>query len=847
MKILTDLQACQSLPHKDRGVGRYSLSLAAEMHRLRGERGLLIALNAAIPNTIEAVRAAMPPDASFSVWTGIARTAWEQPGNELRRAAANVTREVALAAGGADIHHISSFFEGYADDVVVDIPNARRVPVAATLYDLIPLIYQDVYLQDERMRSWYLSRVEALKRADLLLTISDCTRRDAIEHLGMDPERIVNISAAVDPMFRPCRPAPDAEKALRARYGLDRRILLYTGGIDPRKNIGRLIEAFSRVEPATRDDVQLVIVCGINGEAAKTLRAQAVLAGLAPEELVLTGYVSDHDLVALYNLCEAFVFPSWYEGFGLPVLEAMACGAAVIASDRASVPEVIGRSDALFDPFRIEDMAARIAKVLGDSGFRGSLREHALTQSRRFSWAGSAARAIEAMDDAVRRAAATSAVSPGNGSVRKPTLAFVAPLPPEQTGIANYSGELLPHLAEHYRIVLVTDQAQVEPDAGWAGLEMRDIAWFEQHAGSFDRILYQFGNSGFHGHMFGLLERFGGVVVLHDFFLSGIVSHLQWASKIPGFWAEYLYRSHGYRALIDLASGVDPEEMLLRYPCNAPVIENADGVIVHSQHSRELAEEFYGEGAARDWSVIPLLKTLPVDLNRPQSRVELGISADDFVICSFGILGEGKLNHRLLDAWQASSLANDGRCRLVFVGGAHDPVFDAALRRQIASGPGSDRVTITGYASRRITVDTCRRLMRPCNSGRTRVERRRRPCSIASPMALQRSSMPMAAWPSSRRGRSDARGRIRYCIAGRSRWKLPCRGGRSSSIGGGRYSSLPGRFDPRHSRGKYEMRSNSAYEIPPPRGAQGRPAAQPMEPGGIGGSRPAQDRRSDGG
>lgn len=699
MRILTDLQACQSLPHKDRGIGRYALSLAAEMHRLRGDHELYVALNAAIPDSIEAVRAAMPADTNFAMWTGIQRTASERPENEFRGKAGKVVRDVAYAAWGADIHHVSSFFEGYADDVLIDIPQTRRVPLAVTLYDLIPLFYQDMYLADERIRRWYLSRVDALKRADLLMTISECTRRDAIEHLGIDPSRVVNISAAVDPMFHPGRPLAGVEAAVRARYGLGGRILLYTGGIDPRKNIGCLIHAFSRIEPAIRDGVQLVIVCGLSGEAARLLSAQAESAGLSPEELVLTGHVSDKDLVTLYKMCEAFVFPSWYEGFGLPVLEAMACGAAVIASDRASVPEVLGRRDALFDPFSTQAMTTRISEVLANAGFRESLREHALVQAQRFTWEASAKTAIDAMAETVQRAAHPVAVVVDGIVDHRPSLAFVAPLPPEQTGIANYCSELLPHLAKHYRIKLITDQAGVERSASWPSFEVRDAAWFEQYADTFDRILYHFGNSPFHGYMFGLIERFGGMVVLHDFYLSGGVSHLQLASKVPGFWSEYLYRSHGYRALIDLASGIDLEEILLRYPCNAPVVENADGVIVHSQHSRELAKAFYGDAAARDWAVVPLLKPLPETSEQGRSRAEIGIQPDDFVVCSFGILGDGKLNHRLLEAWQASSLAGDGRCRLIFVGAAHDPAFDAALRGQIASGAGSDRVMITGYAS----------------------------------------------------------------------------------------------------------------------------------------------------
>lgn len=698
MKILTDLQACQSLPHKSRGIGRFSLSLAAEMCRLREGHGFSVALNAAIPGTIEPVRAAMPMGADFITWSGLARTAWRDPSNEVRRAACGIVRDAALAAGKADIVHVSSFFEGYGDDVVVDIPRAGTVPVAVTLYDLIPLLYQDLYLDDERMRRWYLNRIDALKSADLLLAISECTRQDAIQHLGVEPSRVVNISAAVDPMFRPRRTTLEREFELRGRHGLTGRILLYTGGIDHRKNIERLIEAFARVDRAVRAGVQLVVVCAMSGDATRNLRARAAAAGLAPEDLVLTGYVNDEDLVSLYNLCEAFVFPSWYEGFGLPALEAMACGAAVIASDRASVPEVIERADALFDPMSAGAMTARITQVLVDTDYRHSLQEHAKLQSKRFSWTHSAKSAIEAMREAVERFTRPPAVAVAGKAESKPMLAFVSPLPPEQTGIAYYCSELLPSLAKHYRITLITDQARIEPAGDWPHMEVRSVAWFAHNAGGFDRILYHFGNSALHTHMFGLLECFGGVVVLHDFYLSGVVSHLQWASKTPRFWNDYLYLSHGYRALIDQMSGTDPEEMLLRYPCNGPVIEHADGLIVHSRHSQELAATHYGERAGSAWSVVPLLKRLPAKLDRARAREELGILADDFVVCSFGILGEGKHNRRLVDAWQTSGLADDSRCRLVFVGGAHDPAFASAIGVQIAGGPGSERIAITGYA-----------------------------------------------------------------------------------------------------------------------------------------------------
>ena len=157
--------------------------------------------------------------------------------------------------------------------------------------------------------------------------------------------------------------------------------------------------AYSLLSQELRAEHQLVIVSKIQEDERDNLIQLAKQAGLVENELILTGYVPDEDLIALYNLATLFVFPSKHEGFGLPVLEAMACGAPVIGSNTTSVPEVIGWEEALFDPYSAKSIAQKMGFALQDETWRTQLREHGLRQARKFSWDASAKRAIKAFED----------------------------------------------------------------------------------------------------------------------------------------------------------------------------------------------------------------------------------------------------------------------------------------------------------------------------------------------------------------------------------------------------------------------------------------------------------------
>lgn len=278
---------------------------------------------------------------------------------------------------------------------------------------------------------------------------------------------------------------------------------------------------------------------------------------------------------------------------------------------------------------------------------------------------------------------------------KKLRLANVSPLPPERSGIADYCAELLPLLSQFYEVDVVTDQENVSSD--WIKKYDRILTTedFSRSAENYDRILYHFGNNPMHTKMFELLERFPGVVVLHDFFLSGV----QWFRETHGLaenslWRE-LYLAHGYKAVRERSVEHD-EPVVFRYPCNFSVLQRALGIVVHSENSLRLAKAWYG--MQDGMRVVPLLRHPAEPIDRQMARKELGVSEDDFLVCSFGFIGKTKQNHRLLDVWEASAvLSKDKHCKLMYIGGTDDSSYAQDLTGRVHKYRKSGTVKITGW------------------------------------------------------------------------------------------------------------------------------------------------------
>jgi glycosyltransferase involved in cell wall biosynthesis len=700
MRIVLDLQACQA-SSKHRGIGRYSMALAQAMVRRGGAHEMLIALNSHYPDAIAEVRAAFDgllPQNQIRVYDLPGPLAEYDKRNAWRVRAAEQLREHYFANLAPDFVHVASLFEGLGENAAASVAHGDgSFDTAVTLYDLIPLMRKDVYLAEAHVAGWYYRKLQSLKNAELLLAISGHSRLEAMSALQLPGERVVNISSAVGPEFHPRVQDEAGQRGMYARFGLRGDFIMYTGGIDYRKNIEGLIEAYSLLPGALRAQYQLAVVCSIQDHDRVRLQRVVAKFGLPRDDVVFTGYVSDQDLVALYNSTGLFVFPSLQEGFGLPALEAMSCGAPTIGSHNSSIPEVIGRADALFDPTSVRAIADKMNHVLTDSAFAASLSEHGLVQAKEFSWDASAQRAIAAFEETHARNRPRVVVpvdAPSNRPDRRPRLAYVSPLPPERSGIADYSAELVPELARYYDIEVIVAQEHISDAWVTSNFPQRTAEWFDQHAHEFDRVMYHFGNSSFHQHMFDLLERHPGIVVLHDFFLSGIINYAEPASRYPNNYCRALYQSHGYRALLDERDG-GRESSLYQYPCNKAVLDQAAGVIVHSTFSAALADQWYGAGTAHDWAMIPLLRVLPGALDKAAARRVLGIGDDDFLVCSFGLLGVTKCNERIVEVWLASALATDQACHLVFVGENNALQWGRDLAARIEGQP---RIRITGFA-----------------------------------------------------------------------------------------------------------------------------------------------------
>jgi glycosyltransferase involved in cell wall biosynthesis len=700
MRLLIDLQACQSSGSRTRGIGRYSIALAKSMVKQKGEHDIHLLLNSSFPDAVQEIRsifATTLPSQNIHLWHGLSPSSELETQNTWRLRANELIREQAIRELAPDIVHISSLFEGLTDDAVTSLPtiDLHGIPVAVTLYDLIPLINANPYLENEQVRAWYYRKVQALKRADLLLAISESSRQEGLDYLHLPDERVVNISSAVDERFCVHKWSELELQELMRAYRLTRRFVMYTGGIDLRKNIEGLIEAFANLSPSIRAQYQLAIVCSVHDTDRIRLKKLAKSLGLNDDDLVMTGYVPDQDLPKLYHACELFVFPSWHEGFGLPALEAMACGAPVIAANTSSLPEVVGCKDALFDPHDTSKITAKISEVLLNSDLRKKLVAHGIEQAKKFSWDASARCALLVLEECWQK---RTKKAPVNVTQYRPKLAYFSPIPPAQSGIADYSAELLPELAAHYDIDIIVDQTCTSDHWISANFPIRDLSWFDSHAKRFDRILYNFGNSMFHEYMLDAMEKFPGVVVLHDFYHSGLISHLDLTGVRRGIWDVALFRAHGYSALNKKLQTNDLNQIIWEYPCNHLVCDLAHGIIVHSAYSKELAQRWYGENAADAWRLIQHLRVRPQKINRQHARTSLGLQENDFLICSFGILGPTKLNHILLQAWLDSELASDAKCHLVFVGKNDGGVYGADLLKTIENSLAADRIKITGFA-----------------------------------------------------------------------------------------------------------------------------------------------------
>ena len=698
MKLLVDLIACQT-PTRHRGIGRYTLELTRSLSKLRADNEMILMADPLLPEGFEELRQEfvlrLPAGNFLPYFHGPIRADTPFEGNAYTQMAASLINQ-ARQAMVPDLVLTPSLFEGCGiPQVVVPFPNTKRKSYkqVVILYDLIPYLFHEYYLdQNPKVNDWYKKRFNSLRNFDLLLAISEASRQDAIRTLNIPSEKIVNISSGVDPKFKKKDFSQDEIREILQRLNITRPFVFYLGGNDFRKNMDGALRAFATLPRHQVEQYQLVLN-DVGDE--KIFRSKFRALGLADQDVVITGRISDDDLMKLYNLCVIFIFPSLYEGFGLPVLEAMACGAPALVANNSSLPEVVGRTDMLFDINDNEKFASVLSHALANVDFQKDLSRYGIERAKQFSWEKSAQNAWQAMENIQKDKNQSRIFIQAQPKKNHHRIAFVSPLPPQQSGISEYSAELLPFLSKYFDIDLFVDPDLIVTD----DLRLQSFntyPWTELliRRDDYATVVYQFGNSPFHSHMFELGQKLPGVVVLHDFFLSHLSRYVN--NREETFEKELDF-SHGIKSLIDYQR--NGNDVIWNWPINWRILRYTKELIVHSAFQKQLLNQFYNPNCQPHINIIPQLRSAMTKLDlktKKLAREQLGLPTDCFVICSFGLMGVLKMNEKTIEAFFCAQRIFNRHSRLVFVGDCPKAYRDQ-IENLLKGNDLKNYVQITGF------------------------------------------------------------------------------------------------------------------------------------------------------
>jgi glycosyltransferase involved in cell wall biosynthesis len=609
-----DVQAAQSVEHPERGIARYVSELAHSLERWVPEVVAAYSYNPDLP-----IPQSLQPLAD----------------------AGRLVSSDALRRGDAALYHVSSPFEG--PSLARMLPHAIRLqgtPVAAMLYDLIPLIFPEQYLNDARHRARYRARLELVRGADVVTVLSEHARGDAIAYLGIPADRIVVIGAAPSERFHPADELHTASNTVRAAFPWIRDgYVLYPGGSDWRKNVDGLLRGYAELDPGHRHAHPLVVTGRFSDTQRDVALTMAMESGVR-DDVHFVGVVSDELLLALYQAAALVVFPSRYEGYGLPVAEAMRCRAPVVAARSSSLLELVRDDAALFDADAPESLTAVLERAFTDPAWLHALRSAELPAGH--TWQDVAHRTADVYRRFERR--------PGRRRAR-PRIAMVAPMPPVPTGIADHSYRLAEALERQADVdVFVEDPDAVRAPAGVGLHLLQHLDRAQSTRGGLDAVVHCWGNNAFHAASLPVMREWPGLVVAHDVAVAGLY---QWCSiersdLVPRGFREALHDMYG--------EALNPALAALEHPTYADVdaldVCMARDVIGWSErflvHSEEAAAMARADARAEHVHQVGLLP-FAIAPGRPRTRPHR--IGDPPIIACFGVTQASKQVDRVLEAF----------------------------------------------------------------------------------------------------------------------------------------------------------------------------------------------------
>ena len=402
MRIVIDMQGAQSEYSGQRGVGRYTLAMAKALEAIEHRHEIVYAFNGFFEHSIDRIARELGrsvPASRIKAWQQHFVFAGNDPHAQPRREAAEALRETFLDALAPDVIFLPNLQEGLTEPAATSVGTfATSAIVCSTLHDVIPLTDPQRYLADPITREWYQRKIADVRNSDLIITDSGASKSDILEHLTVEPDKLHVVPLGVDlKKFTRIAISDSEAKQLKNKFGIARGFILYVGGHDHHKNLDRLFAAYAGLARQTRKRFKLVLVGKEIANHRSQFEAKFEALKIA-DDVVVAGRAEENELVALLNLTDLFVFPSLHEGFGLPVLEAMACGAPVIASNAPSVREIIANPESIFDPYDVDDMQRRLQETLDDESYRSRISDHGLLRAADFSWEESARKLLKLLE-----------------------------------------------------------------------------------------------------------------------------------------------------------------------------------------------------------------------------------------------------------------------------------------------------------------------------------------------------------------------------------------------------------------------------------------------------------------
>jgi glycosyltransferase involved in cell wall biosynthesis len=562
-----------------------------------------------------------------------------------------------------------------------------------TIYDLIPLVMHDHYIDKwpKNLKIEYDRRIKKIPIwADKLIFISESAKSDFEK---IDPRVIsksISIPLAVDHTKFWASLAP-ANKC-KIPY------ILFTGGFDPRKNMNAALEAFAHLIKTNArkfDNLKFYVVCACSDRQRQNYEELAARLGVL-DKLVLTGYIEEESLIDLYKGASVFFFPSLYEGFGLPVLEALACGLPIVTTMCSSIPEIVGDLAHYCSSDDSQDMAFALKKALQESANRNIRQQEYIRRAKEFTWAKTGASYFKLFNN-------TLLALDSSTKLQRYKIAYVTPWPPQRSGIANYSFEIVRYLKEYVDITLYFQDPE-ESKSDSFGLEIEDISLLSQKIEKYDCVIYHIGNNKhFHQKIYQMAWQYPGIIVVHDFNIHPFLADSFLGKKDEHLYADALiegYDEDGKSSYASVKSD-DFHPEIWRFPMSHALARKSIASIVHSKWVKKQFQEIDNVFVVPHGSIDN--KTVDSNSNIKILKKHFNIPPDKFVISTFGFVNALKRVPQILEAIKV--LIELGYPIIFFIGGE---LIDRSLKieEKIQSLGISDNVVISGYLSD-IYFDNC--------------------------------------------------------------------------------------------------------------------------------------------